>query len=75
MELDAFGQEQLCTQGMQIDSFSLNFLLKDGQKVKWMVNFLLGEENFLKLYQLFEKVYQLMNNGKMLNFWYLMPLD
>ena len=45
----AFGQEQPCIPEMAIDSFSLNSLIKIGQKVNLMDNSSLAEANFLKL--------------------------
>jgi hypothetical protein len=52
---------------MEIGSIFPNFLQKDGQEAKWMVNYLLTEVNFHKRYQLSEKMYQLINNGKKLD--------
>mgnify|MGYP003565094686 CR=1 FL=1 len=71
----AFGQELQCFPAMLTDLTFQSFLLKDGQKVKWMDNFLLVEANFLKLYQPLEKMFQLINNGKMFDILSLMFLD
>lgn len=68
----AFGQELQCFLEMQIVLIFQNFSQKDGQKAKWMDNFLLVEANFLKPYQLSEKMSQLINNGKMLDILSLM---
>lgn len=75
MESDVFGQEPWCIQEMEIGSIHQNGLLKTGQRVNLMANFLLVEDNFPKLYQLSRKIPQSILNGKMLDIWYLMLLD
>jgi hypothetical protein len=46
MVYDVFGQVLQCFQEMLKDFIAQNFLLKVGQKVKWMVNYLLEEVDF-----------------------------
>lgn len=60
-----FGLALPCTQEMEIDSTSLNFSQKDGQKVNWMANFLLIVVNSPKHYRQSVKMCQSTINGKM----------
>lgn len=74
MESAVFGQELRCIREMVIDSFSRNFSLEAGRRVRWTESYSLTEGNSQKLFQQLKNLFRLILNGKKLNISFLMYL-